>query len=154
MKTCQRCRMAARLSCDDYHANPTHRELYYCDQECLKADWVEHKRELKREEEREELKRVGDLLQEMFNILRGNLTTCRIVGIRRRGLELVEYIDRQPSGDWLYNFPDDLCPPEADKQSLLANLQCTASVAFLGDITHHLMEGGRISMELYIEAIH
>jgi hypothetical protein len=112
---------------------------------CQTADWKAHKTTCRRLKTRKSFYRAGELLQEVFYLYREKLFDKLIDRIEHRDGKMYihegRYSQLLTEYDRLVPFPTSLCQDSQDKKALLAHISCDDAVAWLGDITKHILEG-------------
>jgi hypothetical protein len=117
---------------------------WYCTTECQKADWDAHKNLCRNLRVRRDLYRAGDLLQDIFYLYREKLFDLLIERIELRdGKSYVHeghYPPHLTEYESLIPFPESLCQDPLDKKAPLAHISCDDAVAWMADITKHILD--------------
>ena len=133
---------------DDGQLSPT----FYCNYECLKADWKKHKVSFRNANQRKQLYRGAVLAQEIFYVVReigfdGHLKEVvkeengRMCMHLQRNVVSADILPLQP-------FPNHLFESEEDKKPVLSWLTCNESLIWMHELLEKVFEGTHWSTTL------
>lgn len=142
---CAACHQAATLACVGCKDAPEYQPAdstgaFYCDQNCQKRHWLEHKDRCRILQQRKKLLRSAKLLKEALLTYRAVLYDLHLDEVRLEDGTL--WLHQTPSPRPMRGlFPEHVTTNLEHREAALAVNQCTASMAILGRLTRKLLEG-------------
>ncbi|KAF2752127.1 hypothetical protein M011DRAFT_391635, partial [Sporormia fimetaria CBS 119925] len=113
------------------------KDVYYCNAECQKAHWKEHKRICDMDRY---IRRVGALLQDLFFAWAEQMHRDCFVRIEDTGSHLIVYDGPHQQGSF-YPFPNHLVKNAKDKRMILSSQMCDEALAYFKDLVDEMLKG-------------
>ena len=123
----------------DEHTIP--RKTFYCNAECQKAGWVDHKTLCNNLRRQKQLHRAAHLLQAVFYDYRMRIFDISVAKIEKKGHKLHVWEGPYSDMQCLVPFPNHLVLDEKDKEALLSHLTCNDTLAWMYELERQLLDG-------------
>ena len=142
---------------DERFTEPT----FYCNPECQKADWTQHKSKCKKLQARKSLGRAAMLLQAIFYRIRLRASTLRFKSLRLAGstiflddFQFASEFHSRESGQALKPFPVPLDGDRSLAEAVLVYMGSMEAMAYLHGFAKELMTGKPITPPMFSRIRH
>ena len=145
--TCVRCQRPTTLTCGGCRKAPLYDECFieptfYCNSECLKAGWAQHKSKCKKLQARKSLARAAMVLQAIMYRIRLHASTLRFKSLRLEGSTIfLDGYHFAESEQLLKPFPIPLNGDRSLAEAVLVYMGCSEAMRYLYRFAKELFNG-------------